>query len=74
MEELRRRNLDVIIALIVGRLQELEHLNVGFGFLHRVVLLLAILRHLNFNRGGQHLYNGLHRVAMGLDALQSSGC
>jgi hypothetical protein len=74
MEELERGNVEVIIALFVGRLQEREHLDIGFGLLRHAVFLLAMPRHLNFHRSGKYLYNELRRVALGIDALQSSEC
>lgn len=72
MEELDRGNIDVFVALLVGRLQAIEHLDLSFGYLHRAVFLAAILRHNQTMLGVQYVYKKLHRIELALDVPYSS--
>jgi hypothetical protein len=46
MREFERGNVDVVIALILNQVRAIEHLDLGFGYLHRSRFIPRTLRHL----------------------------
>jgi hypothetical protein len=70
MQELKRGNADVFVALLLSRLPALEKLDLGFGYLHRATFLPAMLRHLTFQRR-EPFYSDLVMVSMAADAPYS---
>jgi hypothetical protein len=50
IQEFERGNVDVIIALILQQVRAIEHLDLGFGYLHRSKFIPRTLRHLLYSK------------------------
>ena len=50
IQEFKRGNIDVFVALLLSQLPALENLNLGYGYLHRATFLPTMLQHLAFHR------------------------
>jgi hypothetical protein len=70
MQEYKRGNVDIFVALLLSQLPALEKLDLGFGYLHRATFLPTMLRHLTFQRR-EPFYSDLVSVSMATDVPYS---
>jgi hypothetical protein len=70
MQELKRGNIDVFVALLLSQLPALENLDLGYGYLHRATFIPKMLCHLAFYRPTSFFPN-LASITMAADAPYS---
>ncbi|KAF2133728.1 hypothetical protein P153DRAFT_362808 [Dothidotthia symphoricarpi CBS 119687] len=71
MSEFDRGNIDVVVALILGQLQALEQLDLGFGFVQRSRFVPQLFRHYTVNHRSLVPYRLLVSANLALDGPRS---
>jgi hypothetical protein len=71
MQEFRRGNVDVFVALLLHKLPFLEKLDLGYGYLHLATFIPTMLHHLAFRHPTNLFFPNLACVTMAADAPHS---